>query len=273
MASDTVNDSAIKAKRPRSPNYPFVSLDTALQRLAALETYFGRHAVPANKAGLAWGMKGDSSQAGQTLAALKGFGFVDYSGSGDNLQASLTDDARTYLRAQQDDIKQKVVKRAALKPKILASYFEKWGIDRPPNPVCLDELALKGGFTDAAAESFLKVYDGTIAFAKLADSDTSKAPAKDVEPAVDSGNKLKPDGVADDRKSDPPPPPPPTLPRKDKGVVVMEGERELTTGMLSKGASFRLIVTGTVGEKEIERLIKKLELDKEILADGIEDEG
>ena len=45
----------------------------------------------------------------------------------------------------------------------------------------------------------------------------------------------------------------------------MEGEREFTTGMLSKEASFRLIVSGPVGVKEIERLIKKLELDKEIL--------
>ncbi len=51
----------------------------------------------------------------------------------------------------------------------------------------------------------------------------------------------------------------------------MAGERELTTGILSKGASFRLIVTGQVGEKEIERLIRKLELDKEILADAGED--
>jgi len=47
----------------------------------------------------------------------------------------------------------------------------------------------------------------------------------------------------------------------------MDGERELTTGLLSKGASFRLIVSGHIGEKEIERLIKKLTLDKEILAD------
>jgi hypothetical protein len=47
----------------------------------------------------------------------------------------------------------------------------------------------------------------------------------------------------------------------------MVGERELTTGLLSKDASFRLIVSGEVGVKEIERLIKKLELDKEILAD------
>ena len=47
----------------------------------------------------------------------------------------------------------------------------------------------------------------------------------------------------------------------------MAGERELTTGLLSKDANFRLIVNGTIGVKEIERLIKKLELDKEILAD------
>jgi hypothetical protein len=53
----------------------------------------------------------------------------------------------------------------------------------------------------------------------------------------------------------------------------MEGERELTTGLLSKAASFRLIVSGPVGVREIERLIKKLELDKEILADESEDAG
>lgn len=47
----------------------------------------------------------------------------------------------------------------------------------------------------------------------------------------------------------------------------MSGERELTTGLLSKDASFRLIVNGHVGEKEIDRLIRKLQLDKEILAE------
>ncbi|HUO22724.1 MAG TPA: hypothetical protein VMU59_09450 [Caulobacteraceae bacterium] len=48
----------------------------------------------------------------------------------------------------------------------------------------------------------------------------------------------------------------------------MSGERELTTGLLSKDASFRLIVTGQIGVKEIERLIAKLEIDKEILAEA-----
>ena len=55
-------------------------------------------------------------------------------------------------------------------------------------------------------------------------------------------------------------------PPNPKGTS-MAGERELTTGLLSKDASFRLIVSGQIGVKEIERLIQKLELDKEILAE------
>ena len=47
--------------------------------------------------------------------------------------------------------------------------------------------------------------------------------------------------------------------------------RLLTAGLLSKEASFRLIVSGQIGVKEIERLIKKLELDKEILAEQEDD--
>ena len=34
----------------------------------------------------------------------------------------------------------------------------------------------------------------------------------------------------------------------------MAGERELTTGLLAKDASFRLIVTGKIGVKEIAEL-------------------
>ena len=47
--------------------------------------------------------------------------------------------------------------------------------------------------------------------------------------------------------------------------------RELTTGLPAKDASFRLIVSGNIGVKEIERLIQKLEIDKDILADQAEE--
>ena len=37
--------------------------------------------------------------------------------------------------------------------------------------------------------------------------------------------------------------------------------------MLSKAASYRVIVSGAVGVAEIDRLLKKIEMEKEILAD------
>ena len=45
------------------------------------------------------------------------------------------------------------------------------------------------------------------------------------------------------------------------------GERELATGLLSKDADFRLVVSGEIGVKEIKWLIRKLQLDLEILSE------
>lgn len=175
-----------KPKRERSPSFPFIPLAGALKRLSEFEEYFKRHPAPAKHSGKAWGMKGWTSQAQQTLAALKSFGLIEYKGSGDNLEASVSEEGRTYLRAQQDSVKQEVLKRVALQPKNIAKYFALWGADRPPAEVCLDQLVLKGGFTESAAKLFLSVYDNTIAFAKLADSDkVSSSPEEGEEEEVD----------------------------------------------------------------------------------------
>jgi len=166
---------AAKAKRDRSPAFPFIPLKIAIARLVAFEQMFGRHPTPAKLSGKAWGYKGWTSQSQQTLAALKSFGLIEYKGSGEALEASITDEGRTYLRAQQDSIKKEALKRCALKPKNVALFYNLWGSDRPPDPVCLDHLVLKSGFTEAAAKSFLRVYDETIDYAGLADSDTLHA--------------------------------------------------------------------------------------------------
>lgn len=170
---ETKTDSAVpvKATRERSPAYPFISLKVAVERLALLDTYFGRHPVPALKAGLAWEMKPESSQSAQTLASLKAYGLVDYQGAGETRVAVLSEDGRNYLRVQQEAIKKEILKRCALKPKAIHQYWEKWGTDRLPNPICLDELILKGGFSESGAPVFLRVYDETIGFSGLGNID------------------------------------------------------------------------------------------------------
>jgi hypothetical protein len=49
------------------------------------------------------------------------------------------------------------------------------------------------------------------------------------------------------------------------------GERILADGLLSKQATFRIVVSGKIGPMEIDRLFKKLELDREILAEPDDD--
>ncbi|NTE89133.1 hypothetical protein [Agrobacterium rubi] len=170
---------SVAALKERSPSYPFIPLEVVLQRLTAFDQTFGRHPTPASKVGLAWGMKEKSSQAAQVLAALKSFELVRYEGGGDNRVVHMTDVARTYLRAQQDSVKQQVVKDIALKPKLLNQFWNIWGQKRPIDAVCLDALVLTHRFTDSAAQNFLKVYDATIAFAGLKDSDTATSFAEE----------------------------------------------------------------------------------------------
>lgn len=254
-----------KTSRDRSPSFPFVPLQTAIERLTAFEKYFGRRPAPVTHAGLAWGMKGKSSQADQTLAALRSFGLIEYEGSGVDRKAIISEDGRTYLRTQQETTKRQVLKRAALRPKNIRKFWSIWGTGRHPDPVCLDELIFKNGFSDTGAESFLKVYDATIAYAGLADSDKI-----DLEVGEGDEDAGEPDASSEPHREEPLAIPP----QRAKGKVpLMAGERELTAGLLSKETDFRLIVRGHVGVKEIDMLIKKLTLDKEILADTTESDG
>ncbi|MCH7689158.1 MAG: hypothetical protein IH899_21205, partial [Planctomycetes bacterium] len=76
-------------------------------------------------------------------------------------------------------MKKQILKQGALRPKSIRKYWAGgWGADRPPNPVALDKL-YSDGFSDAGAANFLKVYDATIAYAGLAESD-KMSPVDDI---------------------------------------------------------------------------------------------
>lgn len=184
-----------KGQRDRSPSFPFIPLKTAIERLIAFEDHHKRSPMPPDRVGPAWGMKPKTSQAAQTLAALKAYGLLETQKGDGGRAIVVSDDGRTYLRAQQDSIKQEVVRRAALRPKQIEKYWRDWKDDRPAVAACLDALVLRGGFSQDGAETFLRVYDATIAYAGLSESD--KIPAVVNEDGEGGG------------ENDPPPPPQP----------------------------------------------------------------
>jgi hypothetical protein len=239
-------------QRDRSPAYPNIPLKAAVDRLIEFDAHFKRSPARPEKIGDAWGIK-CKAYVDRTTAALRYYGLLEYQGAGKDRHIITSDWGKAYLRSAQEETKRTVIKKAALLPKQIAFFWNQWGTDRPADAACLDDLMFKHKFGEAGARDFLKVYDATITFAGLTSSD---------KPDLNAGVSEEEDAEGNGQDGDNPPPPPLGV-----KVKIMAGERELTTGLLAKDASFRLIVSGNIGVKEIERLIQKLEIDKDILAD------
>lgn len=257
---------ASKVRKERSPSFPFIGLSKALERARAVYAHAKRHEARLSDLAAAWGMGIKSSGTIQTVAALGAYGLLEDQGSGDARKFKVTELALKALEDQRPGAREAALAEAALKPKLISEYVEKWKDGRPADGICISELRFERSFTEDGAKAFLKVFDDTAGFTKgvISDKKPDQASQPDGQKAGEGGDKGGDKFTLPWAQQPLPPNPPVKQPERRN---LMEGERELTTGMLAKDASFRLIVNGRIGVKEIERLIQKLEIDKEILAD------
>ncbi|MGE3967322.1 MAG: hypothetical protein AB7F08_03725 [Dongiaceae bacterium] len=243
--------------RPRSPNYPAISLGKAIEAVRPVLKRENRNKMSTLVLAKHLGSNALNGRVLARIGALRSYGLIE--GPGDGLRIS--DDAVDLLIAPENSSeRQSALERCAFRP----SIFKKLREDSPDllAPPSIENLRfslIKEGFTEGAAGRAAKSYLATIGLvtgnASLYDS------AEEDEEAGEAAVQAHSPDPAHPKRQSPP--------AGGKGhAKLMEGERELTTGLLSKDASFRLVVTGAVGVKEIERLIRKLELDKEILADA-----
>jgi hypothetical protein len=251
-------------QRERSPRAPTLSLRKALERAEVFYQEHKKHAVRVEDAVAAWNYGPKSSGGRQAIATLIMYGIFQDTGSAADRKVQLTDLALRWLIDERPEKRAEALRVIALKPKILADLWNTWGPEPPGDSACRSQLRLDWGFTEATAQEILGIYKDNIVFSGLSDTGIMNA----ANPAG-SGLDANDFGEYEDA---PPSPPPPSTPPVHERVKLIPGERELTTGLLSKDASFRLLVSGTVGVKEIERLIAKLQIDKEILADDGEAE-
>jgi hypothetical protein len=251
--SDSNDDSSATS----GTRFPFISLEKAIGRTQELygADQKGRELSVASAFDV-WKYSAKSSGGFQTIGALKEYGLVRSVGAG---KVQLTPEALLYFRDERESEHERLRMHFAHRPKLIQKVWveSQWGASPPADPVARSHLKNEIGLSEQSARSFLSIYKENIAFAGFK--------ADSMPPEQNTENIAEPGG-----KGGKPPPPPPASGEKAK---IMAGERELTTGLLSKGSNFRLIVSGPVGVKEIERLIAKLELDKEILAESADDEG
>jgi len=269
-------------KRFRSPPYPAMDRSKAIVRAKTLYGKALHHPVQSNVLADAWKYGIKSSGMWATAAALIQYGLLSDNGSGAGRRFTLTDAAIRIIRDADPASPKRgeAIKRAALQPPIFRELWDHFGAADLSDVVVINFLTLdrseagKAPYGDAAAVDIIEAYKATIVFAGVSGGGSVSATDEDKSAAEAEATSLSPEPPAPEVKEPVTATPPASSGDvKRSEVKLMTGERELVTGLLSKDASFRVIVSGTIGVKEIDRLIRKLELDKEILAETEEEEA
>src|SRR5206468_2533585 len=119
-------------RRHRSPNYPFVNLEKAIERTKQIYEQDRRHDVPAKVVSeKRWEYKPGSSQGDQVIAALRAYGLVEVSGASDKRMVRVSDRGYRILAGAADAGER--LKDAALSPSIHGELWQKYGTNGLPS--------------------------------------------------------------------------------------------------------------------------------------------
>lgn len=242
----------------RSPNFPQIGLLEAIDSIRLIYQKEGRSKMPRLSAVRPLGYTSINGRSLGILAALRAYGLLD--GRGDDVRVS--DDAITILNApRESEERREALQRCFETPPSFALLRAKEGASAET----LRWHLIKSNFRDDAADKLIKVFleSRDLVNAEGGAYDSSSVEPDEEKPGIHPSMR----GFSEffdgpkERK-------PPQFEGRVQGELAMGAhERILQSGMLSKQASYRVIVSGPVGTAEIDRLLKKLEMDKEILAD------
>jgi hypothetical protein len=174
-------------KKTRSPAYPAIDLEEALQRAELVRKEEGKNeaAIETVLHDMGYAPKSGAGQA--TLSALIKFGLLADEGAGANRKARLTPLALRILLDQRPDSPERAaaIKEAALSPGIHKELWKKYQGALPPDADLSYYLRKDREFLDDAATNLIKEFRRTLAFAKMSETDSISPKAQD---------KTEPDG-------------------------------------------------------------------------------
>ena len=157
------------AKRVRSPNYPAISLKEAITRARELYDEETTHPTTVDVASAHWGYKSVKTGGSIILAALSAYGLMDTEGMGEHRKVRVSDLGRGAILDERPDSPErlKLLKEAALLPKLHKELWEKWGADLPSDASVRHYLVTDRGFNEKTVGDFIAEYKATLDFAEL----------------------------------------------------------------------------------------------------------
>ena len=179
--SETAKPITPKKKKSRSPNYPAISLEKAIQKARTIYDHDKRNATSLSVIAQHWKSNAKSSSTLTAVASLRAFGLLDDLPGGKDQGGpnyKLSEAAlRIIIDSDQDSIPRvQAIKACALKPSIHAQLWKKYDGELPSDANMQTFLCLERHFTEEAARLLLKQFKETIAYARLAKSDQPIGP-------------------------------------------------------------------------------------------------
>lgn len=230
--------------KTRSPNYPSIDLETAIATVEPVYKKEGRNAMAKEVLAQHLGYSGINGRSLSMFGALRGYGLIEGRGE----ENKVSDDAVTLLNAPPTSPDRlEALQRCAYRPALFAELKSQF-----PQGTSSENLRyalVKKLFTPEAAAKAAQTYAANFLLLRELNADTFSSAAPS-EASADQAAQPAAETY--------------TPPKQERVMPVQQGEREYVTGGLSGATRFRLIVSGPVGSKEIDRLIKKLEMEKEI---------
>jgi hypothetical protein len=261
-------DDSLKLSAGRGPAYPAISLEDAVERATKFKAANAiRLTLNMEAAYRVLGFRGASGASRQIVASLNYYGLIDYIGKGNDRKVKLSDLALRIMLDKMPNSPERIaaLKEAALKPAIHAKLAEELKLP-PPSDVILERfLVLDCEYSESVAETIIKVYRDTLAYAGLNNPDIIDAEegvvADPVPPSTMIDDAIKGIGAGIGRST-----------------VVPAVHQQVLTPPIDPAAmkvaldGDRIIVSAVVGLKDAKKLLKRLQANIDLLEAEVGDE-
>ena len=145
------------SKRPRSPNYPAISLPEALERLQKLWNSIQRHPAPRDLIATGLGYSGLHGASATAVSALRKYGLLERDGG----DLKISERGMMCLHPENPEERASAIRTAALAPELFATLTERFP-DGKSNEELLRNYLLRNHFTPAASSTALLAYRETM---------------------------------------------------------------------------------------------------------------
>jgi hypothetical protein len=171
---DGVTSQTQRRSLRRSPNFPYIDLPTAIQRVRVIYAHEHRNATPLAVVANHWDYSPTSSSTDKVIGALNAYGLVETEGSGDNRVVRLTERALDILEDEREvsPDRDRVLREAALSPAIHRTIRDRFGRILPSDASLRTVLVRELDFNPKAVSTVIANYRATIEYAGLDKDDT-----------------------------------------------------------------------------------------------------